>query len=170
MRSVESTTAVRPSAPGEWVAAAVERCLLLCGSLAPRYARHLQRTHVCRDPLDDALALAARRVVPLPRRVLRPLPGATLPAAARAFNALDRADRRALLALLAGAPEHDATGAPADRQDVADGERAQVAARGEHLASALARLLEGTLAHEARAAGVVRSARVGAAKEPRPPP
>jgi hypothetical protein len=145
-------------APEAWVADAVERCIELGRRGAPRYARHLRHTHRSRDPVDDMLALAARRIVPLPRRVLRPLPGATLCAAARAFNALDRADRRALGARLAGAAVEQEGLAPAQWQ-----------AQGEHLASALARLVEGTLAHEARAACAVMRARAASGKELCPP-
>jgi hypothetical protein len=126
------------SAPArDWAASAVERCVALCCCAAPRYARHLRRAQSRRDPLDDLLVLAARRQSPLPRRVLRPLPGATLPAAALSFNALDRADRRALLAAFEPAPS--AAG---------PGERAPAAARGEHAASALARLVASMRARE----------------------
>jgi len=169
--------------PGAWVAEAVERCVTLCRREAPRYALHLRKAHQCRDPLDDLLVLAARREVGLSQRVVRPLPGVTLPVSARVFNALDRADRRALLALL-GSPSSALP--PPEAAD--DCPEALAVARGEHLASALGRLVDGTRARESRAARAARKARMrdktaadrparatlrerpARNKEPRPPP
>jgi len=161
-RLQDLTGAERPEA---WVADAVERCVALCRRVAPRHAAHARRAHRVRDAVDDVLVLAARRHVPLRRRVLRPLPGATLPAAARAFNALDRADRRALLAMALRSDGRASHESPVQAQA-----QAQAGARGEHLASALARLVEGTLAHESRAACAGLAARIRSGKEARPPP
>ncbi len=113
--------------PASWVRAALEACLEQWLATGPRYARRLQRHGRLRDAADDVLALAARRVVPLRRAVLRPLPNEGLPPLARAFNGLDCADRRVLLA---GALEPPPPGV--DRRSLA-----------EHRASALQRLVEG---------------------------
>ena len=119
--------------PREWVRHATEACLQHWLEAGARYERHLQRGVLQRDGADDLLALAARRVLPLPRRVVRPLPDERLPALAQAFNRLDRADRRALLALASGGP-----GPPgADLRVVL-----------EHRASAVQRLVDGALGRE----------------------
>lgn len=113
--------------PLEWTRRAVEACLELWLRLGPRHARRLQRLYLCRVPHLDVLALGARRGVPLPNPVLRPLPEDPLPPLARAFNRLAEADRRVLLAW----------GAGAGRPEGADG-----TALDEHRASALQRLVE----------------------------
>jgi hypothetical protein len=74
-----------------------------------------------REPAADVMTLAARRVLPLARRVHRPLPDEHLPAVARAFDRLAAPDRYALSRL-------DVLGRLGDAQ-------------AEHLASALERLV-----------------------------
>jgi len=103
-----------------WSRAAVEECLLVWERIGRRFARRLRDRDRVRDAVEDVMTLAARRVMPLRRRVLRPLPCEGLEPIELAFNTLDPADRYALarLSLLSGGR-----------------------ARGEHLASALSRLL-----------------------------
>ena len=106
--------------PEAWAAAAANECLRVWERCGRRFER---RVHACdrvRDAVEDVITLAARRAVPLRRPVLRPLPSAGLSPLELAFNTLDPADRYALsrLSLLAGGR-----------------------ARGEHLASAIARLI-----------------------------
>ena len=110
------------SDPRAWTRAAVEACLQCWLRDGARYARRLAARELVRDAADDLLALAARRVVPLRRRVLRPLPDEGQVPLAVAFNRLDRADRHALLG------------------DVARGVDPRALA--EHRASALQRLVE----------------------------
>ena len=88
----------RLSDPRAWTRAAVEACLQHWLEDGARYGRRLVARELLRDAADDLLALAARRAVPLRRRVQRPLPDEGLPPLAVAFNRLDRADRRVLLA------------------------------------------------------------------------
>ncbi len=125
-----------------WLGAAVAACLAAWERTGRRYERRLEDRDRVRDPVADVMALAARRVVPLRRRVVRPLPSDGLSPLELAFNTLDPADRYALcrLELLAGGR-----------------------ARGEHLASALTRLLAAEAELEAAAA-------VAAGTKGRPPP
>jgi hypothetical protein len=132
------------AASAGWVAESVRACVAVSGRLGPRLVRHAASQHRCRDAADDALVLAARRAVPLPRRVPRPLPALTLPSCARAFNALDIADRRALQAWGAGESAAPATGGR-------DGPAVRGAQR-EHLASAMARLVARARALEKKSA------------------
>ena len=106
--------------PEAWARAAVDQCLLVWERTGRRFERRVLACDRVRDAVEDVMTLAARRVVPLRRRVLRPLPCDGLSPLELAFNTLDPADRYALvrLALLSGGR-----------------------ARGEHLASALARLI-----------------------------
>jgi hypothetical protein len=103
-----------------WSRAAVEECLLVWERIGLRFARRLRDRDRVRDAVEDVMTLAARRLVALRRRVVRPLPCEGLEPIELAFNTLDPADRYALsrLTLLSGGR-----------------------ARGEHLASALSRLL-----------------------------
>jgi len=90
-----------------------------------RYARRLSALDRLGDPLETVLTLAARRAVPLSSRALRrPLPCEGLAPLARAFNGLACADRYALIRLDLLGPGRGA--------------------RGEHLASALGRLVQAT--------------------------
>ena len=114
------------SDPRTWTRSAVEACLQCWLRDGARYARRLAARELLRDAADDLLVLAARRVVPLRRAVLRPLPDDGLHPLAAAFNRLDRADRHVLLAWDAREPP-----AGVDRRALA-----------EHRASALQRLLE----------------------------
>jgi len=110
-----------------WLRAALEACLQRWLVAGARYARRLRRHDLLRDAADDVLALAARRVLPLRRAVLRPLPDEGLARLALAFNRLDRADRRVLLAGVAREPPPPGL----DARSLA-----------EHRASALQRLVE----------------------------
>jgi hypothetical protein len=123
----------RLSDPRAWTRAAVEACLQHWLEDGARYARRLAARELLRDAADDLLALAARRAVPLRRRVQRPLPEDSLPALAAAFNRLDRADRRVLLAW-------------ARREPLPDGVDQRALA--EHRASALQRLVARAAAHQ----------------------
>lgn len=108
--------------PAAWAAAALASCLEVRARLVRRYRRRLHETDRVRDPEADVATLAARRVLPLTRRVLRPLPCEGQDAVARAFNRLEAADRFVLRRL-------DRLGSPRG-------------ARGLHLASALERLAQ----------------------------
>ena len=90
--------------PMAWRRAATESCLTTWLARGARYERRLARRVLLREAPDDVLALAARRVAPLPRRVVRPLPEEG-PATAQVFNRLVIADRRTLLAWAAGRDE-----------------------------------------------------------------
>jgi hypothetical protein len=116
--------------PMAWRRVAVEACLETWLFGASRYERRLARRVLMRDPAEDLLALAARRVLPLPRRIVRPLPDEG-PGQELVFNRLEGADRRTLLAWAAGWPELRGV---------------DPRALGEHRASALQRLLDGLLA------------------------
>jgi len=115
--------------PRRWAQLAIEEGLGAWRRCGERYAARLVAQAQLRDPLEDVLTLAARRVLPLPRRVLRPLPrgatGASVEAPAAAFARLATADRRVLLRWRGGA--------------VAGG------AAAEHLAAALLRFAEAVL-------------------------
>jgi hypothetical protein len=113
--------------PASWTRAALEACLQQWLVAGARYARRLRRQDRLRDAADDVLALAARRVLPLRRAVLRPLPDEALDPLALAFNRLDHADRRVLLACAAREPPPPGL----DARPLA-----------EHRASALQRLVE----------------------------
>jgi hypothetical protein len=107
--------------PRAWARAAIAECLEVWNRVGARYARRLRERDRLREPADDVLTLAARRIAPLPTPRLRPLPVEHLDPLARAFNALPAADRYALrrLRMLAGVR----------------------GARAAHLASALDRLV-----------------------------
>jgi len=110
---------------GLWVRRALEGSLAAWSRVGLRYARRLAALDRLGDPLDAVLSLAARRSVPLPgRAVRRPLPCDGLAPLARAFNRLACADRYALIRLDLLGPGRGA--------------------RGEHLASALGRLVAAT--------------------------
>lgn len=119
-----------------WRRAAIESCLMTWLASGARYERRLARRVLLREAADDVLALAARRVAPLPRRVVRPLPEQG-PATAQVFNRLVVADRRTLLAWAAG-------------RDEPRGVDARIL--GAHRASALQRLVEGLAARAAKEA------------------
>ncbi|MHC5211937.1 MAG: hypothetical protein ACYTG2_14550 [Planctomycetota bacterium] len=104
-----------------WAQAAVRECAQVWDRVGARYARRLAAQDRVRDVGTDVMTLAARRLLPLPRRVHRPLPDEHLSAVARAFNRLAAPDRYVLARL-------DVLG------------RLQ-GARAEHLASALERLV-----------------------------
>lgn len=80
-----------------WVDRMVGSVAVRARTLGPAYAARLGRQALPFDPLDDLLALAARRAVPLGRRLRRRLPRDQAPVEARAFAALVEADRRVLL-------------------------------------------------------------------------
>jgi hypothetical protein len=101
-----------------WVDRTVGSVVGKARALGPAYAARLGAQALPFDPLDDLLTLAARRVVPLGRRLRRRLPRDGAPVEARAFAALLEADRRVLL----------------------DPEAAQDPARLDHAAAALERL------------------------------
>lgn len=79
-----------------WIERAEAELLEAWVRSGPRYARRLEHTARIRDPARDVLTLAARRALPLPRRLKRPLPSVDLPVEARAFLRLVVADRRVL--------------------------------------------------------------------------
>ncbi len=108
--------------PERWIRAGVEGCQAIWERVGRRYRRRLVDNDRARDAGTDICTLAARRLVPLGRPVLRPLPGDDLEPVARAFNRLDPADRYALLRLDDLAPLRGP--------------------RAEHAASAFARLAE----------------------------
>jgi hypothetical protein len=121
-----------------WTERAVAASLDIWSRAGRRYARRLMALDQLGDALEVMLTLAARRVVPLTgtaARVVegrdregwalrRPLPNATMAPIARAFNSLAGADRYALIRLDLLGPG--------------------LGARGEHLASALGRLVDAT--------------------------
>ncbi len=117
-----ASAAGRRSAAQRWVEQALAECRTVWSRVGRRYARRLVESDRRRDAVGDVLTLAARRVAPLPRRVVRPLPETDLGPLERAFNRLDPADRWALSRL--------------DRLGAVRGVRA------EHLATALQRLVE----------------------------
>jgi hypothetical protein len=106
---------------GAWARTAVARCEQVWGRMCARYARRLAAQDRVRDARADVMTLAARRLLPLARRVLRSLPDDALVPAARAFNRLAPPDRYAL-----------------SRLDLLGRLRG---ARAEHLASAFERLV-----------------------------
>lgn len=113
--------------PRDWVRRAVEEALAAWKRCGERYLARLARQALVRDAAADVVALAARRVAPLPRRILRPLPGPLPGTAGHAFLRLEPADRRALLRWGAG-------------EEVR-------AAQAEHVAAALGRLTHGRMTH-----------------------
>lgn len=104
-----------------WTHAALRRCEQTWGRVGRRYARRVAGQDRVRDAGADVMTLAARRELPLVRRVLRPLPEEQLPPVVRAFNRLAAPDRYVLARL--------------DVLGRLDG------ARAEHVASALERLV-----------------------------
>lgn len=118
-----------------WVERALGACLAVWSRMGRRYARRMSSLDRLGDPLEIVATLAARRAVPLRQRsdgngegaapghaLRRALPHGTLAPLEHAFNSLESADRYAL-----------------SRLDLLGPGRG---ARGEHLASALGRLVE----------------------------
>ncbi|MHC4845298.1 MAG: hypothetical protein ACYTCU_03955 [Planctomycetota bacterium] len=123
----ESRDAGRDEHAAAWARRALDASVAAWSRVGRRYARRLAALDRLGDPLDAVLTLAARRAVPLPGRgPQRPLPCDGLLPLARAFNGLACADRYALIRLDLLGPGRGA--------------------RGEHLASALARLVQATTA------------------------
>jgi len=130
----------------EWLRLAREALAEVWSRRGARFAERLERHRLLRDPAEDLMTLAARRLLPVPGAIVRPLPCQTLERRSRAFCRLARADRILLW--------------PWSETWVAD---LSVAARREHLVAAWSRL-----AHNAKTARRLADAPpLGPGSEPR---